>query len=86
MVSLPCTVYGSPKPRIVWTKGNEQLTGGNFKVLPSGALQITVRPARGQCGSVVQPDAGGFPCGREVLVESKQRPVLDLDEARHWVV
>ena len=41
-VELTCEVYGSPRPFVVWSKSNEQLTGGRFSVLDSGNLQITV--------------------------------------------
>lgn len=39
-INLNCLVFGSPKPLVVWRKGTEQLTGGRFKVLPEGHLQI----------------------------------------------
>ena len=41
-ITLKCTVFGSPKPTIIWYKANEQLTGGRYKVLDHGDLQITV--------------------------------------------
>ena len=40
--TLQCTVFGSPKPLVVWRKGDEQLTGGRFRVLENGHLEITV--------------------------------------------
>ena len=43
-IELQCKVFGSPVPRIVWQKANEQLTGGRFQVMSeSGNLRITVR-------------------------------------------
>ena len=40
---LICEVFGSPKPLVTWLKGTEQLTGGRFRVLDEGHLEITVR-------------------------------------------
>ncbi len=40
--ALRCSVFGSPKPLVVWKKGNEQLTGGRFSVLENGHLEIVV--------------------------------------------
>ena len=42
VIVLTCKVFGSPKPRIFWRKGFEQLTGGRYKVLEEGHLEITV--------------------------------------------
>ena len=41
-IYLTCQVFGSPKPQIVWLKGQEQLTGGRFTVMDEGDLQIVV--------------------------------------------
>lgn len=41
-INLTCQVFGSPKPQIVWLKGQEQLTGGRFTVMEDGNLQISV--------------------------------------------
>jgi len=41
-INLTCSVYGSPKPLVVWKKGYEQLTGGRYLVMDNGDLQITV--------------------------------------------
>ena len=41
-IQLSCVVFGSPKPVVVWHKGDEQLTGGRFKVMHNGNLQILV--------------------------------------------
>lgn len=41
-IYLQCEVFGSPKPLVFWRKGSEQLTGGRFKVMEEGHLQITV--------------------------------------------
>ena len=40
--NLTCEVFGSPVPLVVWKKGDEQLTGGRFRVLPNGHLHIMV--------------------------------------------
>ena len=52
-VYLQCEVFGSPKPSVVWTRGNEQLTGSRFKVMEEGHLQIT---------DVMLSDAGLYTC------------------------
>jgi len=52
-INLTCSVYGSPKPLVVWKKGNEQLTGGKFIVQDDGSLQIT---------DVSLVDAGAYTC------------------------
>ena len=41
-INLTCRVFGSPTPLVVWKKGNEQLTGGRFRVLSNGYLEIDV--------------------------------------------
>jgi neuronal cell adhesion molecule len=41
-INLTCQVFGSPKPLIVWMKGQEQLTGGRFTIMEDGNLQISV--------------------------------------------
>jgi len=53
---LRCTVFGSPKPLVVWRKGEEQLTGGRFRVLEDGHLEIT---------DVSLVDAGYYECYAE---------------------
>lgn len=52
-VNLTCRVFGSPRPLVVWRKGNEQLTGGRFQVMPEGHLRIT---------DVSLVDAGTYTC------------------------
>jgi len=41
-INLTCKVFGSPKPLVVWKKGDEQLTGGRFRVMEDGNLEISV--------------------------------------------
>jgi len=43
-IQLRCKVFGSPKPQVVWKKGDEQLTGGRYRVLEDGNLEISVSP------------------------------------------
>ena len=52
-IILDCAVFGSPPPLVVWKKGSEQLTGGRFKVLDEGHLQID---------DVSLVDAGTYTC------------------------
>lgn len=40
-INLTCKVFGSPKPHVVWKKGDEQLTGGRYRVLEDGNLEIS---------------------------------------------
>ena len=48
-INLTCNVLGIPQPLIVWLKGDEQLTGGHFTIMPEGHLQITVSSNRILC-------------------------------------
>lgn len=38
--TLRCRVFGAPRPEVRWMKENQELTGGRYKVLDSGDLQI----------------------------------------------
>ena len=40
--TLKCSTIGSPTPLVVWRKGTEQITGGRYKVLENGDLEIQV--------------------------------------------
>lgn len=39
-VILKCRVFGAPKPKIKWRRENTELSGGGYKVLDNGDLQI----------------------------------------------
>lgn len=39
-VTLKCRVFGAPKPKIKWRRENIELSGGRYKVLDNGDLQI----------------------------------------------
>lgn len=39
-VTLRCRVFGAPKPKIKWRRENIELSGGRYKVLDNGDLQI----------------------------------------------
>lgn len=39
-VTLRCRMFGSPKPKIKWRRDNTELSGGRYKVLDNGDLQI----------------------------------------------
>lgn len=39
-VTLRCRVFGAPKPKIKWRRENIELSGGRYKVLENGDLQI----------------------------------------------
>lgn len=38
--TLRCRVFGAPKPKIKWRRDNVELSGGRYKVLDNGDLQI----------------------------------------------
>lgn len=52
-VTLTCRVFGAPKPLVRWLRNNQELTGGRFKVLDNGDLEIR---------DVAQVDAGSYIC------------------------
>ncbi|KAI0242498.1 Contactin-3 [Lamellibrachia satsuma] len=52
-VNLTCTVFESPKPIVIWHKGHKQLTGGRYKIMDHGDLQIM---------NVSSADAGTYTC------------------------
>lgn len=52
-VKLTCTVFGAPKPEIKWIHNSLELTGGRYKVLESGDLDIS---------DVRYTDAGNYTC------------------------
>lgn len=39
-IRLRCRVFGAPKPKIKWRRDNIELSGGRYKVLDNGDLQI----------------------------------------------
>lgn len=39
-VTLTCRVFGAPKPEVKWVRGGLELTGGRFKILDNGDLEI----------------------------------------------
>lgn len=39
-ITLRCRVFGAPKPKIKWRRENIELSGGRYKVLDNGDLQI----------------------------------------------
>lgn len=38
--TLRCRVFGAPQPEVKWKRDGVELTGGRYKVLPSGDLEI----------------------------------------------
>ncbi|GFO23158.1 neuronal cell adhesion molecule, partial [Plakobranchus ocellatus] len=52
-VNLTCRTTGKPDPIITWFKDRQQITGGRYRILPSGSLHIA---------TVVLADAGHFIC------------------------
>jgi neuronal cell adhesion protein len=53
-VTLTCRVFGAPKPLVRWIRNDQELTGGRFKVLANGDLEIK---------DVAPVDAGTYVCG-----------------------
>ncbi len=41
-VTLTCTVFGSPRPLVIWMNGQEVVTGIRLHVTGNGDLDITV--------------------------------------------
>lgn len=39
-VTLRCRVFGAPRPLVRWLKNNQELTGGRYKTLENGDLEI----------------------------------------------
>ncbi|GFS23806.1 neural cell adhesion molecule L1-like protein [Elysia marginata] len=52
-VNVTCRTTGKPDPIITWFKDEQQITGGRYRILPSGSLNIA---------AVVLADAGQFVC------------------------
>ncbi|KAH3827857.1 hypothetical protein DPMN_129800 [Dreissena polymorpha] len=52
-VVIPCIVRGKPDPLIEWYRDTTLITGGRFKILPLGSLEIS---------QVVMADAGRYHC------------------------
>lgn len=42
-VNLTCKVFGSPKPLVKWIRDGLELTGGRYRVMDSGDLEIRYR-------------------------------------------
>ncbi|XP_052782103.1 neuroglian-like [Mya arenaria] len=52
-VTITCVVTGKPDPIITWYRDQNLITGGRFKILPTGNLHIQ---------NVVMADAGDYRC------------------------
>ena len=52
-ITLRCRVFGAPKPLVRWIRDGEELTGGRYRVMESGDLEIN---------SVSFVDAGTYTC------------------------
>lgn len=55
-INIQCEVAGKPDPIITWFKNEQQITGGRYKIMPTGDLRIE---------EVVLSDAGKFRCEAE---------------------
>ena len=55
-VKLTCRVFGAPKPEVKWIRNGQELTGGRYRILPEGDLEIQ---------NVIFADAGIFTCHAE---------------------
>lgn len=55
-VVLKCRVFGAPKPKIKWRRDNIELSGGRYKVLDNGDLQIE---------DLLPTDQGTYQCKAE---------------------
>ncbi|XP_031786698.1 neuroglian isoform X2 [Nasonia vitripennis] len=52
-IRLTCRVFGAPKPEVKWVRNGQELTGGRYKILESGDLEIE---------NVIFSDAGEYNC------------------------
>lgn len=52
-IRLTCRVFGAPKPEVKWIKNGLELTGGRFKTLESGDLEIA---------DIIFLDSGKYTC------------------------
>lgn len=52
-VTMTCQVFGAPKPQVKWIRSGQELTGGRYKTLESGNLEIA---------NVNFGDAGEYTC------------------------
>lgn len=52
-ITLTCKVFGAPKPEVKWIKDGNNLSGGRFRVMLDGSLEIT---------DVTFTDAGDYQC------------------------
>lgn len=39
-IRITCQVFGAPKPEVKWIRSGQELTGGRFKILETGDLEI----------------------------------------------
>ncbi|XP_066590095.1 neuroglian isoform X2 [Prorops nasuta] len=52
-VKMTCRVFGAPKPTVKWVRNGQKLTGGRYKTLDTGDLEIE---------NVIFLDAGTYTC------------------------
>lgn len=52
-IKMTCRVFGAPKPAVKWVRNGQELTGGRYKVMETGDLQIQ---------DVSFSDAGEYSC------------------------
>ncbi|KAK0095060.1 hypothetical protein PV326_009321 [Microctonus aethiopoides] len=52
-IRITCRVFGAPKPAVKWIRNGQELTGGHYKTLESGDLEIT---------DVAFTDSGTYKC------------------------
>lgn len=52
-IRLLCDVFGAPKPAVKWLRNGQELTGGRYKILETGGLEIE---------NVIFSDSGKYEC------------------------
>ncbi|XP_012275891.1 neuroglian isoform X2 [Orussus abietinus] len=52
-IRMTCRVFGAPKPEVKWVRNGQELTGGRYKILESGDLEIE---------NVIFLDSGTYTC------------------------
>ncbi|KAI4487248.1 hypothetical protein M0804_005397 [Polistes exclamans] len=52
-VRITCRVFGAPKPIVKWARNGQELTGGRYKIMDNGDLEIE---------NIIFIDAGSYTC------------------------
>ncbi|XP_018050218.1 PREDICTED: neuroglian isoform X1 [Atta colombica] len=71
-IRITCRVFGAPKPEVKWIRNGQELTGGRYKILDVGDLEIE---------NVIFLDAGTYTCyAKNKLGEVNASAILMVKE------